>query len=76
MESKKKAGNGRLCFIVLTEFFIAICVERNSLEIHGGLEQESNENTNTFWKLLNCIFQNGLFISYLFSSLSEVSILQ
>lgn len=61
---------------MLTESFIAICVERNNLEIHGGLEQENNENTNTFWKLLNCIFLNGLFISCLFSFLSQVSILQ
>lgn len=76
MENKKKAGSGRLCFPVLTEFFIATCVERNNLEIHGGLEQENNENTNKFWKLLNCIFLNGLFSSYLFSFLSQVSILQ
>lgn len=76
MENKEKAGSALLCFPVLTEFFIGICVERNNLEIHGGLEQESNENTNTFWKLLNYVFLNGLFIPCLFSFLSQVSILQ
>lgn len=72
MENKKKVGSGRLCFPVLS----AICVERNNLEIHGRLEQQSNENTNIFWKLLNCLFLNGLVISSLFSLLSQVPILQ
>lgn len=75
MRNKKKAGNGRLCFPVLTEFFKATCLERNNLEIQGSLEQDNNKNINTFWKLLNCIFLNGLLISCL-SFLSQVSILQ